>query len=92
MLSGGENLLSLTSEEKREPSHGFPPLLGCEALVDLGVAQLGVVAVSFPSCPELLCSVHRPAALCATQGSPVGSAQSKTQGHSVGKLLQLELV
>lgn len=49
MRSGGENLLPLTSEEKREPSHGFPPLPGCEALIDLGVAQLGVVAVPFLS-------------------------------------------
>lgn len=61
MLSGGENLFSLTSEEKREPSHGFPPLLGCEALIALGMAQLGV-AVSFPCCPYLLCRVHRTAA------------------------------
>lgn len=91
MLSGGENLFSVTSEEKTEPSHGFPSLPGCEALIDLGVAQLGV-AVSFPSCPKPLGSVHRAAAPCATQGSPPRSARSKTQDHSGGKLLQLELL
>lgn len=90
LLSGGENLFSLTSEEKREPSHGFPSLPGCEAPIALGVAQLGV-AVSFPSCPEpLRSSMAR--LLCVAHRSPQQSARSETQRHSVGKLLQLELV
>lgn len=57
MLSRGENLFPLTSEQKMKHSHGFPSLPGCEALIDLSVAQLEV-AVSFTSCPKPLRSVH----------------------------------
>lgn len=67
---------SLTSEEKREPSHGFPSLPGCEAVIDLGVAQLGV-AVSFPSCPKALRSARGAAAPCAAQGPQRGLLGAK---------------
>lgn len=86
MLSRGENLFPLTLEQKMEHSHGFPSLPGCEALIDLSVAQLEV-AVSFTSCPKLL--------LCVPPGDPrcgLLGPQCKKQGHSEGKLLQLELV
>lgn len=88
MRSGGENLLPLTSEEKREPSHGFPPLPGCEALIDLGVAQLGVVAVSFPSCPEPGCSVCHtgvPTGVCSEQNP--GSLGGEAAAARIGLIL-----
>lgn len=40
-----------------EHSHGFPSLPGCEALIDLAVAQLEVAVIS-TSCPKQLRSVH----------------------------------
>lgn len=92
MLSGVETLFPLTSEQKTEHSHGFPSLPGCEALIDLGVAELEVV-VSFASCPKPLCSVHRCGCSACHPAIPIAVClvhAAKKQGHSGAKLLLLQ--
>lgn len=78
MVGRGENLFPLTSEQKTEFSRGFASLPGCEALIDLGVAQLEV-AVSFASCLTVLRSIHQhgcsvghpeiPVVVCSARGA-----------------------